>query len=138
VNTSLTTHERVEKALDCVIGTRSYFAEEGSSRDTTTPMGDKPLVRERLPALAVELERLLREQDRPDLAEQVASLRIVAVCHCEVEVCGSFYTAWPMKRWFRRGKQVVVDDLVVDTIDGEIVFVEVLGRPEVRAALHPS
>jgi hypothetical protein len=100
-------------------------------------MGDKPLVRERLPALAAELERLLREQGRADLAEQVASLRIVAVCPCEVEACGSFYTAWPMKRWFRRGSQVPVDDLVVDTIDGEIAFVEVLGRPEVRAVLHP-
>ena len=31
-----------------------------------------------------------------------------------------------MKRWFRRGKQVPVGDYVVDTIDGEIVFVEVL------------
>ncbi len=31
-----------------------------------------------------------------------------------------------MKRWFRRGKQVPVGDYVVDAIDGEIVFVEVL------------
>ena len=39
----------------------------------------------------------------------------------------------PMKRWFRRGKQVPVGDYVVDTIDGEIVFVEVLrlGSPSV-------
>jgi hypothetical protein len=32
----------------------------------------------------------------------------------------------PMKRWFRRGKQVAVGDYVVDTIDGDIVYVEVL------------
>ena len=53
-----------------------------------------------------------------------------------MEGCGSFYTTAPMKRWFRRGKQVPVGDYVVDAIDGEIVFVEVLGRPEVRAALR--
>ena len=42
-----------------------------------------------------------------------------------------------MKRWFRRGKQVPVGELVVDTIDGEIVYVEVLGRPELKALLAP-
>ena len=89
-----------------------------------------------LPALAGELELLLRELGRPDLAEQVPHLRIRAVCSCEVEGCGSFFTGHPMKRWLRRGRQVVAGDMVVDTIDGEIVFVEVLGRPEVRAALH--
>ena len=31
-----------------------------------------------------------------------------------------------MRRWFRRGKHVPVGDYVVDTIDGEIVYVEVL------------
>jgi hypothetical protein len=99
-------------------------------------MSDEPLVRERLPALAAELERRLRELGRPDLADQVASLRITTVCRCEVDGCGSFYTGRAMKRWFRRGRQVSVDDLVLDTIDGEIVFVEVLGRPDVREALR--
>ena len=41
-----------------------------------------------------------------------------------------------MKRWFRRGALVPAGDLVVNTIDGEIVFVEVLDRPDVRAALR--
>jgi len=99
-------------------------------------VGDAPLVRERLPAFAAELDRLLREEGRPDLAEQLPGLRIRALCTCEVEGCGSFYTGRPIKRWFRRGKQVAVGDAVVDTIDGEIVFVEVLGRPEIRASLH--
>ena len=98
-------------------------------------MSQRPLVRDVLPGLAAQLERSLGELGRPDLAEQVPSLRIRAVCPCEVEGCGSFSTALPMKRWFRRGKQVPVGDLVVDTIDGEIVFVEVLGRPDVRDAL---
>jgi hypothetical protein len=99
-------------------------------------MGEGKLVTDALPELAAELDRLLRDRGRPDLAEQVVSLRIAAVCPCEIASCGSFYTGRPMKRWFRRGKQVPVGDLVIDTIDGEIVFVEVLGRPEVRAALH--
>jgi hypothetical protein len=66
----------------------------------------------------------------------VATLRITALCACEVEGCASFSTALPMKRWFRRGALVPAGDLVVNTIDGEIVFVEVLDRPDVRAALH--
>ena len=89
-----------------------------------------------VPALAAELEAGLHASGRPDLAEQIAELEIRELCACEVEGCASFYTGLPMKRWFRRGKQVPVGDLVVDTIDGEIVYVEVLGRPDVRAALR--
>ena len=73
-----------------------------------------------------DLEELLREAGREDLAEQVPRLEIGQRCHCSVEGCRSFYTALPMKRWFRRGKQIAVGDYVVDTIDGEIVYVEVL------------
>lgn len=89
------------------------------------------------PAFAAELEEWLREIERPDLAEQVQSLQIREVCKCEVEGCASFYTAAPMRRWFRRGKQVPVGELVVDTIDGEIVYVEVLNRPDLKAILAP-
>jgi hypothetical protein len=99
-------------------------------------MGEGRLVSDLVPELTSELEQGLLAAGRPDLAEQLPSLRISAVCACEVEGCGSFYTGRPMKRWFRRGKQVPVGDVVVDTIDGEIVFVEVLGRPDVRAALR--
>jgi hypothetical protein len=105
-------------------------------RENGLVAADRPLVAEVVPALAAELERGLRAERRPDLAEQVASLRIREVCGCEVEGCGSFYTGLPMKRWFRRGKEVAVGDLRVNTIDGEIVFVEVLGREDVRAALR--
>ena len=99
-------------------------------------MGDAPLVSEVLPGLAAELERSLAELGRPDLAGQIRSLRVRAPCPCDVEGCGSFSTGLPMKRWFRRGKLVPVGDVVLNTIDGEIVFVEVLGRPEVTAALE--
>jgi hypothetical protein len=80
------------------------------------------LAAERVP----DLERLLREAGRPDLADQVPGLVVTAECECSVEGCASFHTGRPIKRWFRRGKQVPVGDYVVDTIDGEIVYVEVL------------
>ena len=89
------------------------------------------------PAFAAELENGLREIEPPPLAEQVPGLQIREVCKCEVEGCASFYTAAPMRRWFRRGKQVPVGELVVDTIDGEIVYVEVLNRPDLKAILAP-
>jgi len=73
-----------------------------------------------------DLEGLLRAAGRPDLAERVQGLEIRQRCECSVEGCRSFYTALPMKRWFRRGKQVAVGDYVLDTIDGDIVYVEVL------------
>jgi hypothetical protein len=95
-----------------------------------------PLLTAVVPAFAAELEEGLRAIGRPDLAGQVARLEIREACRCEVDGCGSFYTATPMKRWFRRGKQVPVGELIVDTIDGAIVHVEVLGRPDVRAALR--
>ncbi|HEY7693665.1 MAG TPA: hypothetical protein VH816_15120 [Gaiellaceae bacterium] len=99
-------------------------------------MAERPLLRARAPAFAEELERTLREAGRPELADQVAGLRITALCACEVEGCASFSTVLPMKRWFRRGKLVPAGDLVVNTIDGEIAHVEVLGRPDVRGALR--
>jgi hypothetical protein len=89
-----------------------------------------------VPELAAELEDGLRAAGRPDLAEQIGGLEIRELCHCEVEGCASFYVGRPMQRWFRRGKQVPVGDLVVDTIDGEIVYVEVLSRPDVRRAMR--
>jgi hypothetical protein len=99
-------------------------------------MSERPLLRERVPAFAVELEEALRTEGRAELADQVPGLRITALCQCEVEGCASFSTVLPMKRWFRRGALVPAGDLVVNTIDGEIAFVEALDRPDVRAALH--
>jgi hypothetical protein len=80
------------------------------------------LVADELP----DLEGLLREAGRPDLADQVPGLEIRQRCECSVEGCRSFYTRAPMRRWFQRGKQVPVGDYVVDTIGGDIVYVEVL------------
>ena len=87
-----------------------------------------------------DLEQPLREAGRADLAEQVPVLEVGEPCECSVETCQSFHVAGakPMKSYYRRGKDVPVGDYVLNTIDGEIVFVEVLGRPEVREALQRS
>jgi hypothetical protein len=100
-----------------------------------------PLVADILPELAPQLEALLRERGEVYLAAQVADLPIAAVCRCDNEHCGSFYTTdRPMKRWFRRGRQVDLSaelpgSVVLDVVAGEIVYVEVLFWDEVRAAV---
>jgi hypothetical protein len=100
-----------------------------------------PLVADILPELAEQVELRLREHGEPFLAAQVADLRVTAVCRCGNEHCGSFYTAErPMKRWFRRGRQVDLSEglpgsVTIDVVGGEIVYVEVLFWDEVRDAV---
>ena len=55
-------------------------------------MSKIPLLRERAPAFAAELEQALRAEGKPELADQVDGLRITALCSCEVEGCASFST----------------------------------------------
>ena len=50
------------------------------------------LLRETLPLLAEELERLLRNEGELQLAEQVSGLQIVDRCRCGDDFCASFYT----------------------------------------------
>lgn len=104
-------------------------------------MTEAPLVRSVLPGLAGRMEAALREQGEERLADQVAGLRITAVCQCDQPFCASFHTLKrPMKRWFIRGRQVELADggpgeVVVDVVRGEIAYVEVLHLDDVRQAL---
>jgi hypothetical protein len=87
------------------------------------------------------METALRAHGEGRLADQVADLRITAVCTCDQPFCGSFHTLGrPMKRWFIRGRQVELADggpgeVVVDVVRGEIAYVEVLYLDDVREAL---
>jgi len=87
------------------------------------------------------MEASLRAQGEDRLADQVADLRITAVCKCDQPFCASFHTLKrPMKRWFMRGRQVELADggpgeVVVEVVRGEIAYVEVLYLDDVREAL---
>ena len=104
-------------------------------------MSDGPLVEAVLPQLAARIEAALRAQGEPRLADQVATLRITAVCPCDQPFCGSFHTLRrPFMRWFIRGRQIEVRDgspgeIAVDVVRGEIAYVEVLHLDDVRATL---
>jgi hypothetical protein len=102
---------------------------------------EAPLLADVLPQLAERMTNALRESGETHLAKEVAALRVTDVCRCGEPYCGSFYTArWPMKRWFRRGRQVELGDglpgnVTLDVVAGEIVYVEVLFWDEVRDAI---
>lgn len=103
-------------------------------------MTDGPLLARVVPELAERMEARLREQGEPELAGQVAGLRITEVCRCGQPYCGSFFTSsMPMRRWFMRGRQVELGgppgDVTVDVVRGEIAYVEVLHWDEVRDAV---
>lgn len=94
-----------------------------------------------LPDVARRMEAALRAQGEERVADQVADLRITAVCPCDQPFCGSFHTSRrPMKRWFIRGRQIELRDdgpgeIAIDVIRGQIAYVEVLFLEDVREAL---
>jgi len=102
----------------------------------------RPRVADVLPDLAVLLRDGLETLGRPELVRQLDGLEITAACACENELCGSFYTVTPMRRWFRRGDEVTIDDpggaVILDVVGGEIAYVEVLGRAGVRSAVRQA
>lgn len=91
---------------------------------------------DRWPTFAAELEETLRAAGEPDLAEQVHALRVAEVCSCGDDFCQSFATTPAPEDGYGDGHRNVHLDapwpgyLVLDVVDGEIVFVEVLYRPD--------
>jgi hypothetical protein len=97
-----------------------------------------------LPVLAAELEELLTKEGRADLAVQVSSLKIVDRCRCEDDFCSSFYTQPKPEGSYGPNLQTMELDsgtgmLILDVVDGKIMFVEVLyndaNRKQLLAAL---
>ena len=67
-----------------------------------TPEGNggstqSPLLTAVFPALAAELDARFRADSRPELADQVAALRVESWCECGEDFCQSFRTVarWP-------------------------------------------
>ncbi|HUQ31997.1 MAG TPA: hypothetical protein VM095_07750 [Pyrinomonadaceae bacterium] len=100
----------------------------------------QPLLRDALPELSAELKSLLENDDLPQLAEQIESLRLVDHCRCDSKTCATFYTVpKPEGAWGAGHENIVLDVeeglMVVDTLNGEIVCVEILDRADIREKL---
>jgi hypothetical protein len=94
-----------------------------------------------LPELALELERLLREQGESDLAAQVSALRIVDRCRCGDDFCSMFYVRPKPKAAYGPGHRNVAltparGMLILDVVDERIAAVEVLYRDEILHRLN--
>ena len=105
----------------------------------------RPLLCDVLPDLAEELTAGLVSIGREDLAQQVPSLRVWDRCGCGDSFCNSFYVGpRPMAAWSDEGdhenEMPDVDRgmVVLDVVSGAIRYIEVLGRPEIRAALRAA
>ena len=100
----------------------------------------EPLLQAVLPEFADELEALLEKDGLHGLVGQVTALRIVDRCRCGEDSCGGFYTVpKPKGAWGAGHENMVLDAeegmLVLDTVGGKIVHVEILDRDEIREKL---
>jgi hypothetical protein len=88
---------------------------------------------ELFPELVGELVDLLCAEGEDELAATVPFLRFVEWCSCGEDFCKGFYTAPPPEGAYGPGHYCVALDpdegmIVLDVVDGEIKFVEILGR----------
>ena len=96
---------------------------------------ETPLVCRTWPRLAAELVVALREEGEDGLADQVGDLRVLKRCDCGDDFCQSFYTApKPVGAYGPGHRNVGLSPsrpgyLVLDVVDGAIMYVEVLHRP---------
>ena len=92
-----------------------------------------PMVSDVLPDLLDEMAALLREAGADPLVEQLPKLRIESVCDCGDENCASFATAAEVKVHNHVELPAMEGILIVDlNAAGEICFIEVLNRPDVK------
>lgn len=99
-----------------------------------------PLLGQLFPDFIHELEQLLRAKGRYDLADQLPTLAVHARCRCRQNDCATFYTAPPPKGAYGRGHHSIQlpstsGMIIADAIVDRLVGVEVLDRPDVKAAL---
>jgi len=94
-----------------------------------------------LPDLAKEIEQLLRGDAEPELAAQVARLRIFDRCRCNDDFCATFYTQPKPEGAYGPGHRDVSLNpengmLILDVVDEQIVAVEVLYRDEIGESIR--
>ncbi|MFE1840244.1 hypothetical protein [Streptomyces sviceus] len=99
---------------------------------------EPPLVRDVFPELVDELAELLRAEGEHSLALCVRDVRLVAGCGCGDDFCQSLRTAeHPPGQPFGPGHRCVPllparGDLILDVVDGRIMYIEILDRPPMR------
>ncbi len=93
-----------------------------------------PLIVDIVPELTAEIERELRSSGETELADQVPGLRMTKSCGCRDAFCSSFYTGtYPKEDWGGdRRCAAFSHQLILDILDGDIGFVEVLFRDDLR------
>jgi hypothetical protein len=101
------------------------------------------LLAETLPKFSAELTHLLEQNGEPELARQVTTLRIVKRCSYDDDFCSSFYTQpKPSGAYGPNHRNVALrptsGDIILDVVNDQICFVEVLCRDDVRAALKSA
>jgi hypothetical protein len=94
-----------------------------------------------LPEFAVELKTLLGESSQSGLKEQVDELRIFDRCRCGDSFCASFYTQpKPEGKYGHPHETIALEPeagmLLLDTVDGRIVYVEIHDRGSIRDLLQ--
>ncbi len=96
-----------------------------------------PLISEILPDLLEEIIFVVRQTDAAGIEEQLRALRIESICDCGDENCASFATAPEVKVSRVVELQAMEGFLIIDLNEaGEICFIEVLGRPDVKYLLE--
>ncbi|MFE4600251.1 hypothetical protein ACFRKE_05285 [Kitasatospora indigofera] len=104
---------------------------------------EHPLVREVFPELVSELVGLLEAEGENELAVCAWDLRLVEKCRCGDGFCQSFKREpHPDGHPYGRGHRCVTllpseGMLVLDVVDGRIMYVEVLDREPLRDARLP-
>ncbi|WP_328428219.1 hypothetical protein [Streptomyces sp. NBC_00443] len=99
---------------------------------------ESPLVREVFPELVDELVQLLEEEGERELAMCVWDVRMIGECGCGDDFCQSIRTSdHPGGQPYGPGHRGVPllpssGDLILDVVNGRIMYIEILGRPRLR------
>ncbi|MFD0006618.1 hypothetical protein ACFVJ4_29885 [Streptomyces sp. NPDC127178] len=99
---------------------------------------ESPLVREVFPELVDELVQLLEEEGERELAICVWDVRMIGECGCGDDFCQSIRTSdHPGGQPYGPGHRCVPllpssGDLILDVVNGRIMYIEILGRPPLR------
>ena len=96
-----------------------------------------PMLTDVLPDLIEEMAYLLKQRGGDPLEPKLRALRIESICDCGDENCASFATALEVKVADYVELQSIEGQVIIDLNGaGEICFVEVLGRPDVKYLLE--